>query len=61
MAKKTAASTAKPQRRTTTVVRRDGRDLLGIGSAISRMMTERGLLPRPVDGSIRACFDSRPG
>ncbi len=42
-ARKNGATGKKPKRRTTTVVRRDGREPLELGSAISRMMTERGM------------------
>ncbi|MFI1015873.1 DUF721 domain-containing protein [Streptomyces sp. NPDC020965] len=57
-AKKSGATTKKPQRRTTTVVRRDGREPLGLGSAISRMMTERGMVAPAAGGSVLADFDS---
>lgn len=57
-AKKSGATTKKPQRRTTTVVRRDGREPLGLGSAISRMMTERGMVAPAAGGSVLAYFDT---
>ncbi|MFE7567871.1 hypothetical protein ACFU76_13010 [Streptomyces sp. NPDC057539] len=45
-AKKNGAGRAKkPRRRTGPAVRRDGREPLGLGAAISVMMTERG--PKP--------------
>ncbi|MER7689637.1 hypothetical protein [Streptomyces sp. NPDC097610] len=44
-----AARKEKPKRRTGTVVRRDGREPLGLGSAISMMMIERG------SPSVSAC------
>nr|WP_245770337.1 hypothetical protein [Streptomyces radiopugnans] len=37
--------TKKPKRRTGTAPRRDGREPLGLGTAISMMMTERGMTP----------------
>ncbi|MCX4489801.1 hypothetical protein OG890_38825 [Streptomyces anulatus] len=42
-ARKNGATAKKPKRRTTTVVRHDGRAPLGLGSAIGMMMTERGM------------------
>ncbi|MGV4985808.1 hypothetical protein ACVB8X_07100 [Streptomyces sp. NRAIS4] len=42
----------KPMRRTRTVVRRDGREPLGIGAAIGMMMTERGILAPTAGGSV---------
>ncbi|WP_424864006.1 DUF721 domain-containing protein [Streptomyces sp. MMS24-I29] len=57
-AKKNGATTKKPKRRTgTAVVRRDGREPLGLGATISRMMTERGLVAPAAGGSILACWD----
>ncbi|MFF3731239.1 hypothetical protein ACFYXM_13205 [Streptomyces sp. NPDC002476] len=48
--KNSAARTKKPKRRSTAVVRRDGREPLGLGAAIGMMMTERG---RPdVEGGV---------
>ncbi|MER6916469.1 hypothetical protein ABT354_32835 [Streptomyces sp. NPDC000594] len=46
-AEKNGSATRKSKRRTTTVVRRDGREPLGLGSAIGRMMTEPAWSPRP--------------
>ena len=47
----------KPKRRTGTVVRRDGREPLGLGTAISMMMTERGMVAPAAGGSVLAQFD----
>ncbi|GGN45075.1 hypothetical protein GCM10012285_28400 [Streptomyces kronopolitis] len=52
-----AAQTKKPKRRTTAVVRRDGREPLGLGSAVGAMMTERSLVAPAVSGSVLAQFD----
>ncbi|MFJ4585118.1 DUF721 domain-containing protein [Streptomyces echinatus] len=52
-----AARNEKPKRRTSTVVRRDGREPLGLGSAISMMMTERGMVAPAAGGSVLAQFD----
>ncbi|MFI2214937.1 DciA family protein [Streptomyces sp. NPDC020141] len=57
-AKRNGSATRKPKRRTTTVVRRDGREPLGLGSAISRMMTERGLVAPAAGGTVLARFDA---
>ncbi|MFJ7200935.1 MULTISPECIES: DciA family protein [unclassified Streptomyces] len=57
-AKKNGATSKKPKRRTTTAVRRDGREPLGLGSAISRMMTERGMAAPAAGGSVLADFDT---
>ncbi|MFF9690515.1 DUF721 domain-containing protein [Streptomyces sp. NPDC014623] len=57
-AKKNGATSKKPKRRTTTGVRRDGREPLGLGSAISRMMTERGMVAPAAGGSVLASFDT---
>ncbi|MEU3205869.1 DUF721 domain-containing protein [Streptomyces cyaneofuscatus] len=57
-AKKNGATRQKPKRRTTTVVRRDGREPLGLGSAINRMMTERGMTGLAAGGSFLADFDT---
>ncbi|MGW6463975.1 DciA family protein [Streptomyces rubiginosohelvolus] len=57
-ARKNGATAKKPKRRTTTVVRRDGREPLGLGSAISRMMTERGMTAPAASGSVLADFDT---
>ncbi len=51
-AKRNGATRQKPKRRATTVVRRDGRELLGLGSAINRMMTERGMAAPTAGGSV---------
>ncbi|GGX29398.1 DciA family protein [Streptomyces chryseus] len=51
------ARTAKPRRRTNTAVRRDGREPLGLGTAISMMMTERGMVAPAAGGSVLARFD----
>lgn len=42
-AQKNGARRQKPKRRTDTVRRRDSREPLGLGSAITMMMTERGM------------------
>jgi hypothetical protein len=52
-----ATQTKKPKRRTGTVVRRDGRDPLGLGAAIGMMMTERGMVAPAAGGSVLAQFD----
>ncbi|MGQ4732659.1 DciA family protein [Streptomyces sp. Ju416(a)] len=52
-----AAQTKKAKRRTGTVVRRDGRDPLGLGAAIGMMMTERGMVAPAAGGSVLAQFD----
>ncbi|MFB7435095.1 DUF721 domain-containing protein [Streptomyces microflavus] len=57
-AKKNGAARHKPKRRATTVVRREGREPLGLGSAISRMMTERGMAAPVAGGSVLADFDT---
>ncbi|MFB8020756.1 DUF721 domain-containing protein [Streptomyces rubiginosohelvolus] len=57
-AKKNGASSKKPKRRTTTAVRREGREPLGLGSAISQMMTERGMSAPAVGGSVLTDFDT---
>ncbi|MFF3489187.1 DUF721 domain-containing protein [Streptomyces sp. NPDC002701] len=53
-----AAQTKKPKRRTATVVRRDGREPLGLGAAIGMMMTERGMVAPAAGGSVLADFDA---
>ncbi|MFC8294862.1 hypothetical protein ACFUJ0_10510 [Streptomyces sp. NPDC057242] len=53
-AKKNGAARQKPKRRTGTAVRRDGREPLGLGAAISMMMTERGLVAPAAGGSVLA-------
>ncbi|MFC8009274.1 DciA family protein [Streptomyces cinereoruber] len=55
-AKKNGAQTKKPKRRGA-VVRRDGREPLGLGAAIGMMMTERGLVAPAAGGSVLARFD----
>ncbi|MEI5031882.1 hypothetical protein RB201_00215 [Streptomyces sp. S1A(2023)] len=59
-AKKNGATNKKPKRRTnsTTAVRREGREPLGLGSGISRMMTERGIAAPAAAGSILGHFDT---
>ncbi|MFK0120761.1 DUF721 domain-containing protein [Streptomyces sp. NPDC090994] len=58
-AKKNGATrTKKPKRRTGTVVRRDGREPLGLGAAIGLMMTERGMVAPAAGGSVLADFDA---
>ncbi|WP_086796971.1 DciA family protein [Streptomyces caniscabiei] len=47
----------KPKRRTGTAVRRDGREPLGLGTAIGMMMTERGMVAPAAGGSVLAQFD----
>lgn len=58
VARKNGATSKKPKRRTTTVVRRDGREPLGLGSAISQMLTERGMVAPAAGGSVLAEFDA---
>lgn len=48
----------KPKRRTGTVVRRDGREPLGLGSAITMMMTKRGMAAPAASSSVLAQFDA---
>ncbi|MEV8455517.1 DUF721 domain-containing protein [Streptomyces sp. NPDC052095] len=57
-AKENGATRQKPKRRATTVVRRDGREPLGLGSAIGMMMTERGMVAPAAGGSLRVDFDT---
>ncbi|MFE7268027.1 hypothetical protein ACFU9B_39500 [Streptomyces sp. NPDC057592] len=57
-ARKNGATSKKPKRRTSTTVRRDDRELLGLGSAISRMMTERGMVAQAAGESVLADFDA---
>ncbi|MFE1028573.1 DciA family protein [Streptomyces sp. NPDC058818] len=52
-----ATQTKKAKRRTGTVVRRDGRDPLGLGAAIGMMMTERGMVAPVAGGGVLARFD----
>ncbi|MFB7483000.1 hypothetical protein ACFUEM_32665 [Streptomyces anulatus] len=56
--RKSGATRQKPKRRTTTAVRRDGREPLGLDSAISMMMTERGMTVPAAGGSVLADFDT---
>ncbi|MFJ6452276.1 hypothetical protein ACIQNV_37370 [Streptomyces hydrogenans] len=53
-AKTNGTARQKPKRRTCTALRRDGREPLGLGAAISMMMTERGLVAPAADGSVLA-------
>ncbi|MEU9983730.1 DUF721 domain-containing protein [Streptomyces sp. NPDC050856] len=58
-AKKNGATrTAKTKRRTGTVVRRDGREPLGLGAAIGMMMTERGMVAPTAGGSVIAQWEA---
>ncbi|MCZ4101033.1 DciA family protein [Streptomyces sp. H39-C1] len=57
-AKKNGATRQKPKRRTGTAVRRDGREPLGLGSAIGMMMTERGMVAPAAGGSVLAQFEA---
>ncbi|WP_232791302.1 DciA family protein [Streptomyces kanasensis] len=57
-AKKNGAQTKKPKRRTGTVVRRDGREPLAFGAAITMMMTERGLVAPAAGGSVLAQWEN---
>ncbi|GGY78974.1 hypothetical protein GCM10010363_69890 [Streptomyces omiyaensis] len=57
-AKKNGAQTKKPKRRTGTAVRRDGREPLGLGAAITMMMTERGLVAPAAGGSVLAQWEA---
>ncbi|MFD3719871.1 DUF721 domain-containing protein [Streptomyces sp. NPDC058674] len=57
-ARKNGATRQKPKRRTSTAVRRDGREPLGLGAAIGMMMTERGIVTPAVGGSVLAEFDA---
>ncbi|MFF5188739.1 DUF721 domain-containing protein [Streptomyces sp. NPDC000345] len=50
------AQKAKPKRSRTQVVRRDGREPLGLGMAITMMMTERGMVAPAAGGSLLAQF-----
>ncbi|WP_435644062.1 hypothetical protein ACR9VJ_30015 [Streptomyces sp. H49] len=52
-----AARKEKPKRRTGAVVRRDGREPLGLDSAIGMMMIERGMAAPAAGGSVLAQFD----
>ncbi|MFF9349082.1 DUF721 domain-containing protein [Streptomyces sp. NPDC014734] len=57
-AKRNGATSEKPQRRTGTAVRRDGRAPVGLGAAIGMMMTERGLVAPAAGGSVLARFEA---
>ncbi|WP_234376653.1 DciA family protein [Streptomyces sp. CB01201] len=57
-AKKNGASARRPKRRTGTTVRRDGREPLGLGAAITTMMAERGMVAPAAGGSVLAEFDA---
>ncbi|MFH9959030.1 DUF721 domain-containing protein [Streptomyces roseolus] len=56
-AKKRSAGRQEKPRRRTRIVPRDGRDPLGLGAAISMMMTERGLVAPAAGGSVLVSFD----
>ncbi|MGV9342840.1 hypothetical protein [Streptomyces sp. NPDC003688] len=51
------ATSKKPKRRTTNVVRRDERETYGLGAAIGPMVTERGTVAPAACGSVLADFD----
>ncbi|MFJ6493737.1 DUF721 domain-containing protein, partial [Streptomyces californicus] len=53
-----ATQTKKPKRRTTAVVRHEGRMPLRLGSAIGMMMTERGMDAPAAGGSVLTGFDT---
>jgi hypothetical protein len=53
-----AAGRKKSKRRAGQVVRRDGRDPLGLGAAIGMMMTERGLVAPAAGGSVLARWET---
>ncbi len=59
-AKKNGATQTKKPKRRTTVVRRDGREPLGLGAAIGMMMTERGMVAPAAGGTVLADFDAIP-
>ncbi|MFD8284905.1 hypothetical protein ACFV47_37890 [Streptomyces solisilvae] len=53
----------KPKRRTGQVLRRDGREPLGLGTAITWMMTERGMAGPAAGGDVlgrSTTFSPRP-
>ncbi|WP_414170898.1 DUF721 domain-containing protein (plasmid) [Streptoverticillium reticulum] len=56
--KNSAGRKERAKRRTGTVVRRDGREPLGLGAAIGLMMTERGMVAPAAGGSVLARFDT---
>ncbi|MEU7183907.1 MULTISPECIES: hypothetical protein [Streptomyces] len=49
--------TEKPKRRAAQVVRWDGHEPLGLGTEITLMMTERGMVAPAVGGSFLTQFD----
>lgn len=53
-----AAQTKKPKQRSGTAVPRDGREPLGLGSAIGMMMTEHGMVAPAAGGTVLADFDA---
>ncbi|MFF7780417.1 DUF721 domain-containing protein [Streptomyces tanashiensis] len=55
--KRGTARQDKPRRRTR-IVPRDGRDPLGLGTAVSLMMTERGLVAPAAGGSVLAQWET---
>lgn len=57
-ARKNGAARQKPKRRTGTTLRRDGREPLGLGAAITTMMTERGLVAPAAGGSVLAQWET---
>lgn len=57
-AKKTGAGARRPKRCTGTTMRRDGREPLGLGAAITAMMTEGGMVAPADGGSVLAQFDA---
>ncbi|MDT9681009.1 DciA family protein [Streptomyces sp. TRM76323] len=57
-ARKNGARTTKPKRRTGTTLRRDGREPLGLGAAITMMMTERGRVAPAAGGSVLAQWEA---
>ncbi|MER8062333.1 MULTISPECIES: DUF721 domain-containing protein [unclassified Streptomyces] len=57
-AKKNGAQTKKSKRRTGATLRRDGREPVGLGAAITMMMTERGLVAPAAGGSVLAHWEA---
>ncbi|MFJ6669201.1 DciA family protein [Streptomyces sp. NPDC091383] len=57
-AKKNGAQTKKPKRRTGATLRRDGREPVGLGAAITMMMTERSLVAPAAGGSVLAHWEA---
>jgi hypothetical protein len=47
----------KPKRRAAQAVRRDGHEPLGLGTEITLLMTERGMVSPAVGGSVLTQFD----